>query len=979
MSAEECRWETHEETTRERERVKRKKKKCKKYPWYDPRGWVCKVVTFFETVWVEVKNEVREWVCTAVEVVEEVLVYIERVINWIASVVDHLVGVYLLNNPTGYWPILESASSRAVASRARLSSSTRSIVWNLPRAIPPATSPYDSNGVHLDVEIRDEIVQVRESGGDWQPLLVRERDLPHFRDRVPELRDNRLLGAPLAVSYDDERLGHWFRAPEFDLVVAQGDRLLAKVAGKDDIYMLILGHPYVHNPENHGPIRLPQNFFKLDPRCGVATTDRTQLVAHVEVANDDEKHLATERFPVCRAMWLAEDFYLDLMYTRFTPRVWHKVDARPRKDSVDPPGRYPRYDHVTYERNLISLDTLSRRQPRRSIKFLRVLDLGIGASHLHEQHDARFGGEMDSLSGSGGIIGDRLKLVRQALFGGVKFDAAYRFANGPIEDYGGWVDGTCIYYMLVQLKGDESLENGDWQEAFAVLWTDEQMAFTERWRVLDLFDWKFDTAFQPMVGVATVLEEDFYPDAPFSPDRWFCPFRYGHVRPWSRMAVARQFVAVTGINPGNDEIELYTIHFAWGSSDKTWRRRRLPATTTADSNAEASCDRTSLQMRGDATLVFAGHRERRGKRSEGYWTQRVLPASGQERPSVAALGGEPRFSPRQGRFEHPWRFVRGAAFQALHQRFSHYGVLEPVDSRIQCYRIEVVQRSAGIDDALLESVVWIDRDGQFEIPHTFVSWKALGDAIRGLVSKDAAALAQACGAAQKQSDRASRYHREVPFRLRNVPGLGWVARFSDAQDDKTIAVNWQPTRQMTLSAHDDRARTVTLRGLRSLKGPRDPDDGTPLRRKLGITPPAVKRVELSVTRDDLGTIRHLDVWFDMAIGPGADVHPSFDDGDSAAARFRRWVASNVWRVCIGALHPQTLETVALFDFVREIDFHSTDNVRWTGGIDIKISHPWFGILDALLSEEGAETWGTSVWFVGATGLAAPPDETVWNA
>ncbi len=972
MSAEECRWETHEETTRERERVKKHKEKCK-HPWWDPRGWVCKVVTFFKTVWVEVVSTVREWVCTVVEAVEEVLVYVERLINWVISVVEHLVGVFLLNNPTGYWPIVDSANSRAVASRARLVTSTRSIVWGLPRAIPAATSPYDSNGVHLDFEIQDGKVHVRETGGAPVPLLVRESDLPPFRDRVPELRDDHLLGAPLAVSYDDERLGHWIRAPDFDLVVAQGDRLLAKVVGKDDIYMLILGHPYVHKPEDHDPIRLPQNFFKLDPRCGVATTDRTQLVAHVEVANDDEKHLGTERFPVCRALWRSEKIYLDLMYTRFTPRVWHKVDARPRKDSVDPPSRYPRYDHVTYQRNLISLDTFSRRQPRRSVKYVRVLDLGIGASHLHEQHDARFGGEMDSLSGSGGVSGQLLAPLRALTFGGVKFDAAYRFANGPIEDYGGWVDGTCIYYMLVQLKTDESLEQNDWPEAFAVLWTDEQLAFTERWRVLDLFDRRFDTAFQPIVGVAPVLEQEFYPDAPFSTDRWFCPFRYGHVRPWSRMAVARQFIAVTGVNPSNDDVELYTIHFAWGSSDKTWRRRRLPAPTTAGANAEASCYRETLQMRGDTTLVFAGHRDRRGKRTEGYWTQRVLPASGQERPSIAALGDEPRFSRRQGRFEHPWRFVRGDVYQALHQRFSHYGVLEAVDSRIQCYLVDIPQRSPGTDDALVESAVWLDRERQFEIPHTFVSWKALGDAIRGFTTLDASVLVQAFRDARQESNRASRYHRDAAFRLRNVPGLGWVAYFSDVQDDKTIAVDWQADRQLTLSTSDDHTRTVTLVKLRSLKGPRDPNDpATTNHEKLGIAPPAVKRVEVSVRPGAAGRSKHIDVTFDMAIGAGAQVHASFGD-------FRQWVAANVWRVRIGALHPETNETVAVVDLVRELDFGSVDNVRWSGGADVKESHPLFRFLDTLLSEEGAETWGTSVWFVGATGLAAPPDDTVWSA
>ena len=44
----------------------RQEKKCKDYPWYDPRGWVCWFVTYFVKVirWVIVK--VGKWVVRAV-------------------------------------------------------------------------------------------------------------------------------------------------------------------------------------------------------------------------------------------------------------------------------------------------------------------------------------------------------------------------------------------------------------------------------------------------------------------------------------------------------------------------------------------------------------------------------------------------------------------------------------------------------------------------------------------------------------------------------------------------------------------------------------------------------------------------------------------------------------------------------------------------------------------------------------------------
>jgi hypothetical protein len=71
-----------------------------------------------------------------------------------------------------------------------------------------------------------------------------------------------------------------------------------------------------------------------------------------------------------------------------------------------------------------------------------VLDPGVGVSHLHEQHDNRFGGEVDCLHGA------RISL---GIVTSPSDEEAFRFANGPIRDFGGWVDGTCIHYMLVQL------------------------------------------------------------------------------------------------------------------------------------------------------------------------------------------------------------------------------------------------------------------------------------------------------------------------------------------------------------------------------------------------------------------------------------------------------------------------------------------------------------------------------------------------
>ena len=117
---------------------------------------------------------------------------------------------------------------------------------------------------------------------------------PHLLNRV-------IAGTATAVSYDQRRLGEVSTPPRFDLVVASGDRVMAKVEGKDTLYIAILEHPYIHHTGSDKYIRLPQTYFKLDPECGRATARKDDLLVHIRVAHDDERHLATERFPLVRA------------------------------------------------------------------------------------------------------------------------------------------------------------------------------------------------------------------------------------------------------------------------------------------------------------------------------------------------------------------------------------------------------------------------------------------------------------------------------------------------------------------------------------------------------------------------------------------------------------------------------------------------------------------------------------------------------
>lgn len=965
-NAEECRWESHQTKKRNRQRVKKHREECRDYGWLDPRGWVCHIVTFFETVWNTVTETVNDWVCDAAELFEEIERYGGMFFDWAMTVLDHWVGV-LTGNPTGYWPIVDS-EERSVSSRPVRAAFTRSFVLGTDLAQVSLSAPYREEGAHVEVRLVDGSVEWSIDGAPFVAFEPRASDYPPLPGVDVDL-------APQSVSYHKERLGEWVTPPVFDMIAAGGDRFIAKAADSDAIYIAIPANPFVHRLSDGSRIQLPQSFFKLDPDCGIAETDRDELLAHVRVPGDNELHPATERFPLFRVMFESRAVYTDIMAAWFAPRIWLKLDTRPRKGSSDPPQRYPQYDHIIYRCNLPDF-FLNRKRVRRSVRYRHVLDLGVGVSHFHEQHDGRFGGEADSLSGRGGTLGGALAGLRQMLFQGVEFDHAYRYANGPVEDYGGWVDGTCIYYMLVQLKSSAAIEAADLEDAFAVLWTDEQLVFTERWRVLDIIDRKFMSPFQPIVGDISINEEEFYSNAPFDGDRYFCPFRYGHVRQHSRMAVARQFIAVTGIDPDTNADEIYTTHFAWGTMDKTWRRRLPPNVQirrTGDSNDnEDLANLSDFSMRGDSTIMIRGARSVDGNRFYGYWTQRVLPANGQEMPSVQDLADEETFEPRRARYTHAWRFVGDGAFKILHRRYSHYGVLEPVESRIQMYRIpdDQITFSSAIGAPDVEAALWEDRNRTLQIQHPRLNYGAAAQGLQGLLDGSPADVTEALEQAQENRTHPSGFNNPMRFKLARRPGLGWILMHADKRDEKLIGFNPLPNGGVLLTDSTNSARTVTVRALRHVRNARDPHGIRIGLEADGVSPPAVPSAVIEVLSDGR-TVQQATISFTMGRKPDDRLHNSLES-------YREWVASNVWRVKLGGVLPDSDTVVLLLDLEREIVFQpSNDNTTWTYIWLPSVAQQRNGALAAMLSEAGAAQYGTSLWFVGATGLAAPPDGVGW--
>ena len=530
-----------------------------------------------------------------------------------------------------------------------------------------------------------------------------------------------------AVSYTRKRAGERHTAPPFDLVAAADGRVFAKARGEDRFYFAQMDELFMHESWR-GVIPVPSSYFKRDPEANQSGRRAQDLTAHVNGAYDRHPH--AERFPLFRA--LLEREAIDAMIVRVQPRVWHLIDPRPPsspswmlgatlavidwlrglldvalpdavkyavrdlRDALDwqvrnarekddaPPARVPSHPAVTYRAANGQEFTAS------AISFRRVLDIGVGHVHHHQQYE--------------GITGGEIQPVRDK----PHFTWAYQLFNGPVFDGDGYIDGTCNFYALVELGRPGSPAGS----GYALLFQDEQSYFSKRWRLVGP-----DDGGKLLFALAANIDWGIYT---FDRARFWDPFKAGHVGPKSRLAVAAQVLLVTGDDRPESRSRIYSLNCSWSTMDRSWRWRSLPdgaevryfanangSEPIADVDAATVYPQT-LRLRDDMTLHLKGTRRPPGadRAVRGRWYQRYLPASNALAPPAEELPANAM--PGSG-YKHPWRFMREALFEQA-DRFSHFGVYDQVDSRSQYY---TVAPATAADERLLEQAAgqpWDDPD-----------------------------------------------------------------------------------------------------------------------------------------------------------------------------------------------------------------------------------------------------------------------------
>jgi hypothetical protein len=851
-------------------------------------------------------------------------------------------------------------------------------------------------------------------------------------------------GIASRISFRERRAGETAPAPRFDLLAASGGRVFAKEQGFDRFYFAIVDEGYVHGSAA-GEFAVPSSALVIDPEFNRATPDAGALTRPLDMEfHDFEGHPATERWPAYRL--LLTYGLADVMLVRVPRLTWLQLDPRPPRggqsdqlfaklkemardnqlllmvlaaitgtanlplpdapgpepEGAPPPPWAPHYRHVSYcEAGVVKFW-------RNSVDYRRVLDIGVGHVHHHEQYEGVTGGEVQPF------------LIDWSNPNWL-YNAAdhYRFMFGPVRDGDGYIDGTCNFYVLAQLKDDAQVQaaQGDAlarRSAYAVLWLDEQSYFTQRWHVAHPDDHN---------GAMISMVERLHTN----PGRYgwngalfWCPFRTGHVGPRSRMGVAAQVIMVTGEHPVTGQAELYSINFSFGTLDRTWHWRRFPAparyfdgtsawvpvttnltgTEQVPSGGDPCVYPQTLRLREDMTVCVRGRGPgRQGAVEVGWWYQRHLPSTNTVLPPGAQLapGQEPAACT-------PLRSQVTALRDEQRSLSEERAVLDPRLDRVQIRSIdlrlaELQTTIAGLEGqgAVMGCAPWTPG----ERPSAGYShpWKFLPDPLFALADRHSH-----FGVYDAVDSRSQFY----------VVNGGDAATLRAGQEGAWIDASGQ----LAVAAYPFR-----FDWLRLPWPPKVPPATAPKARPSLFNPDVRLRIVERSGRwiamhwdkrdDDLMPFADLpkQVRLSFRTGPElrdgqgslSDITVTLAQGDSWVRQppgvlraYFKWevapptapravvgfvptrpqsVLGNVWRLRAAALDPATGQALRLFDLSTEgfVQAGSAFEFHWPVSVEEAAR------LKQYCSPDGASRYATSIWFEDATGhVSVPEDPVLWS-
>jgi len=546
-----------------------------------------------------------------------------------------------------------------------------------------------------------------------------------------------------------------------------------------------------------------------------------------------------------------------------------------------------------------------------ALTYERVLDIGVGHVHLHQQYELITGGEIQPLRiPAGNPVNEALK--------------QYQYLNGRVRDGDGYIDGTCNYYALVQFRKDTPRGN----DAFALLYTDEQSYFSGRWRIVHHSDF-----LAGLSSLVSQLPEDSRRDPVnqlfhFDSSRYWCPFRSGRIGPTSRLAVSAQVLLVSGDKDIEPNV-IYSINFSWATMDRTWRWRNVngvaarffPAdkpdsqiNEVIETNQPSCFYPQTLRLRGDMTIHMKGTGN--GARAPyplGRWCQKYLPPSNALDPIAPLLPANAR-PPASA--DRAWKFVPEALFQRA-DHFSHFGVYDIVDSRCQYYPLQVSADAA----AVLQSAgpgPWIDDQKKLAIvAQRQFSWDDLQLPDSPII---------------EAKSPASLFNPNTMLKIVRR-GAQWIAMHWDKRDDDLMPFDVPMTGLDVPLSHGAGKVQVKFMPNVLLEGP-----------------PAVQKAFFWIS--------------------GGQANIAYTPPLAAAYAY-----DNVARVRMAAFGSLPGQVVPILDFFTAGNFklaHGYYQYQWTPAA------AELAAFNTYASDRGAMQSGTSLWFEDMVGHAALPEEIHWT-